>query len=150
MALFGAAYLSRKWLAVFIPLLALWISSVILDNTIYAAYYEGFVWFSNGLVYLALLAIVGLGMLTLKKITPARLFGVSLSASLLFFLVTNFGSWMSMPIYTKDFSGLLQAYAAGLPFLRDTLLGDLFYVGGLFGAYETLKARYPQLAGQKA
>jgi formate-dependent nitrite reductase membrane component NrfD len=48
-------------------------------------------------------------------------------------LVTNFASWLNNPMYTQNFSGLLTSYIAGIPFFRNTLLGDLFYLSVLFG-----------------
>lgn len=136
LALFGAAYFGRKYWALLLPLLALYVSSLVLDNTVYAQWYDGFVWFSNPYVYLAfgLIALFGLGML--RKISTLRVLGGALGASAIFFLVSNFGAWLGNPMYTQDLSGLLTAYAAGIPFLQNTILGDLVYTGFLFGAYQ--------------
>lgn len=136
LALFGAAYFGRKYWAILVPALALYLSSLVLDNTLYAQYYEGFVWFSNPFVYLAfgLIALFGLGIFS--KISTPRILGGALGASAIFFLVSNFGSWLGNPMYAQDFSGLMAAFAAGLPFLRNTILGDLLYTGVLFGAYQ--------------
>ena len=55
MALFGAAYFSRKYLAFLIPLLAMWMSDLLLNNLVYAKmypeFYQGFhlVWKYLGL-----------------------------------------------------------------------------------------------------
>ena len=136
MALFGAAHFAKKYWAFVIPVIALWLSNVLLDNIFYAQYYDSFQWFSQPYVFVAMIGIVALGLLNLKKVTVGRLVGTSLIASGLFFLVTNFGSWLALPMYSKDFGGLMTAYAAGLPFLLNTVLGDLVYVGLLFGAYE--------------
>jgi hypothetical protein len=51
----------------------------------------------------------------------------------LFFLITNFGSWINNPIYPQNYMGLMASYAAGLPFFQNTLLGDLSYLAILFG-----------------
>lgn len=48
-------------------------------------------------------------------------------SSLFFWVWTNLGSWYVMPIYSKNLSGLWQCYEAALPFLRQQLLGDLFW-----------------------
>ena len=141
MALFGAAYFTRKYWAVLVPLVALYLSSLVLDNVVYAQYYEGFVWFSHPFVYLAFVLIALLGAGVLKRVTLGRVVGGALGASAVFFLVSNFGSWLGNPLYTQDLSGLLTAYAAGLPFLRNTVMGDLFYSGVLFGVYEWYTSR---------
>lgn len=150
MALFGAAYFGRKYLAFLLPFLALWLSNLFLDNVVYSAYYEGFTWFSQPAVFVAFFLIVGLGWLALKKISPIRLIGASLGASALFFLVSNFGVWLQGGMYPQSFSGLMLCYAAGLPFLRNTVLGDLFFVSVLFGVFEWVQYRYPALRKQRA
>jgi len=156
MSLIGAAYFSRKYLAVLVPFLALWASNLVLDNVFYAQYYDGFQWFSQPYVFLGFVAIAFLGMGILKKVSIGRVIGASISASVLFFLVSNFGSWLGDPIYTKDLSGLITCYAAGVPFLSNpvgaehyfflnSMIGDLFFSGFLFGAFELAKANFPKL-----
>ncbi|HNJ66436.1 MAG TPA: hypothetical protein PKW28_11110, partial [Turneriella sp.] len=38
-----------------------------------------------------------------------------------------------------NLAGLLAAYTAALPFYQGTLLGDVFYMTGLFGGYAVLQ-----------
>lgn len=154
MALFGGAYFSRKYLAFLLPLAAMWFSDLLLNNLYYARlypeYYDGFVWMGNLWVYVAFIAIVLIGMGLLKKISPLRVIGASLFGSVLFFLVTNLGAWFVDPMYPKTTTGLAAAYAAGLPFFRNTLMGDLVYCGVLFGGFEWAKSRWPALRRQAA
>ena len=146
MALFGAAYFSKKHWAILVPFIALWLSSLILDNTTLAHYYDHFVWFSHPYVYIAILVIVAFGWVMLKKVKPANLVGASIGASLIFFLVSNFGVWLtSTVVYAKTFGGLMACYAAGLPFFGYTLAGDLFYIMVIFGSFEFMKQRYPSM-----
>ncbi|MEM9918475.1 MAG: DUF6580 family putative transport protein [Bacteroidota bacterium] len=146
MALFGAAYFNKRWLAIVIPLIALWCSNLILDNVFYAQYYDGFVWFSaiTLWVYVSIAIVAVVGFLFLRKRSVGRIAVATLSASILFFLITNFGSWMSaMSVYPKTFSGLMACYAAGIPFFWKTMAGDFFYVAVLFGTYEWVKQSVP-------
>ena len=69
----------------------------------------------------------------------------SLSASVVFFLVSNFGVWASGTMYPNTFSGLMICYAAGLPFLKNTLIGDMAYSGALFGIFEVIQYKVPVL-----
>jgi len=142
MALFGGAYFSKRYLAVIIPLLALWISDVALNNTIYAAYYEGFSWFGVPVVYLSIIVIALMGTKLLKQIKVKNLFIASLLTSLVFFLITNLGSWWTIPAYSKDLVGIIAAYTAGLPFFLSTILSNLFFTAILFGGYELIKQGY--------
>ncbi len=66
-----------------------------------------------------------------------RILTSSLGASAIFFLVTNFAFLYSN--YPHNFSGILEAYINGLPFLRGTLTGDMFYSVALFGGFEAVK-----------
>lgn len=61
----------------------------------------------------------------------------SLVGSLLFFLISNFGVWFASGIYEKNSAGLFQCFMAAIPFLRNQILGDLFYTG-VFGVIFTI------------
>lgn len=147
MALFGAAYFSRKYLAFLVPFLAFWISDLVLNNVVYAAYFEGFMWFSQPFLWsaVAMLLIVGVGSVLLKKVNPKMLMGASLLASVLFFLISNFGVWASGMMYPMTAEGLMAAYVAGVPYFGYTIAGDLVYTAVLFGGFELLKRELPIL-----
>ena len=146
MALFGAAYLGRKYLAILLPVLAIWISDLVLNNTLYSAWFDGFSWFGVPMVYLGVIAIALMGSRVLQKVKTKNIIISSLLASLIFYLITNLGSWWMDPIYTKDFAGVLAAYIAGIPFFLNTIAGDLFFTGVFFGSYALLKKQYPLFA----
>jgi len=123
-ALFGGTFLKRKDLAFLVPVAAMLLSDLII----------GF--HSTMLpVYLSFIAIVAFGLILQKRLTVINTLSASLGASVLFYLVTNFASWTSglMP-YPMNAAGLMQSYIAGLPFLFNGILGDLFYTSVLFGA----------------
>lgn len=147
MSLFGAAYFSNKKLAFALPLLAFFISDLFVNNILYADYYSGFVLISPGFywTYGAMIAIVLAGIFILKKINFKRIVGGALSASVLFFVISNFGVWLTSPMYDLSISGFIACYAMAIPFFHMTVLGDLFYCGALFGAYEFAKTRIPEL-----
>jgi len=69
----------------------------------------------------------------------ARVLGGSLAGAVLFFLITNNVFLYTPALYPHDLSGMMASYVAGLPFFRSQILGDLFYSGVLFGAYELAK-----------
>ena len=142
MALFGAAYFNRKLLFV-IPVLALFVSDLLVNNILYSSYYQHFVFFYQGafFVYLSFFLIAGLGVFLLKKIAVKNIILSSLLASTLFFLISNFGVWMTGTMYPHTFGGLIACYTMAIPFFGNTLLGDLFYVGVLFGGYELVKMK---------
>ncbi len=125
-ALFGGAILPRK-LAIIVPISAMVISDLLigLHPTIM------FTWGSFALIAL-------LSSARFKRITPLAVMGSSLGASILFYIVTNFGVWVEGRLYTQTFTGLIQCYYNALPFFRNTLLGDAIFTCVLFGLYATV------------
>ncbi len=71
------------------------------------------------------------------RVVPIASFTVA--GSVLFFIVTNFGVWWLSDIYSKNVQGLLQCYAAAIPFFRGTLCGDLIGSAILFGGDQVLR-----------
>lgn len=137
MALFGAAYFSRNIVTLAIPFVSLFLSDLILNNVIYSQYYTGFTLITSWWIYSGFALVMLAGWLLLRNnISPGRVIVASLAASLLFFLVTNFSVWQSGMMYPRTGAGLMACYAAGLPFLKNTIMGDLFFSAVLFGAYE--------------
>lgn len=145
MALFGAAHFRHKALAILAPFIALYLSDLVINNVIYGSYYDSFVWQISPFIYLGFGLIVLIGYLLRGRIQLGTVMGASIGASVVFFLVSNLGSWIASPMYTKDLAGLLLAYEAGIPFFWNTLAGDLVYSGILFGGYAWLSQRLPQL-----
>ncbi len=128
-ALFGGVYLKKKQ-ALWLPLIAMIISDLFIG--LHSAI--AFTWGS-----FLIIALIGMAISKRKNVGNV-VFG-TISGSLLFFFITNFGVWAVTPWYTKTWSGLLECYTLAIPFFRNTLLSDLFFVGVLFGAYE-LSRRY--------
>jgi hypothetical protein len=139
-ALFGGAFLHKRYLALLVPVAALFVSDLFLNNLVYSnlsgssesftLFYAGSLW-----VYGAFILIVLLGMKLLKSRSIGLLAGTSALASIIFFITTNFGMWIGSGIYPKTIGGLAACYYVALPYFWNTLLGDLFYVGVLFGGY---------------
>ena len=125
-ALFGGVYFSKKT-ALILPVAAMFISDIFIgfyDIKIMAAVYGSFL----------LSVILGLWLKNHKKWHTVA--GTAVLSSVLFFLITNFAVWAFSPWYAKTFSGLIQCYIMALPFLKNSLLGDLFYTTVFFGTYE--------------
>jgi len=59
--------------------------------------------------YSSLILAVAIGLL-IKKFNFKEIFFSGLSSSAIFFVVTNFGSWLTLEMYEKNFSGLVQSY----------------------------------------
>lgn len=132
MGLFGGARVPM-WLAIPLQLAALAVSDVLL--------LKFFGWSAfNPAVYACFLVYLVLGRtLLMNSRSPSRLALVSFLGSMQFFLVTNFLAWygdgsLAKPMYEANLAGLLTCYAAALPFLGFTVVGDLGFSAILFGA----------------
>jgi hypothetical protein len=94
----------------------------------------------NPYVYGSFVAYLLLGRAMLKgNDSVSRIAGVSFLASVQFFLITNFGVWMSSaravhPLYEANVGGLLQCYTAALPYFAFTVAGDVGFSAVFFGA----------------
>jgi hypothetical protein len=147
-ALFGGAYFASRSLAVVVPLLGLFISDVVLGLVHGGTYFQYFAHAEFWLVYacIAMSSVLGFGMR--GRVTGARVLGYSLAGSVLFFLVTNFGTWAGGTMYPHTADGLVAAYVAGIPFFQWTVLGTLVYSAVLFGGFALLRHRVPALRAQ--
>ncbi len=147
-ALFGGAYFTKRWQALFVPMAAMLLSDTILEITTGWGFHSGMV-----VVYAAFTLVSVVGMVMLKNVNPARVVSSSLISSLIFFLITNFAflypesavADQSLGTYPHNFSGIVSSYIAGLPFLKNQILGDLFFSGLLFGGFALLQRRFEAL-----
>lgn len=140
-ALFAGVYMDKKF-AFIIPIAAMLLSDIFLG------FYAGIEWVYGSFVVVALIG------LWLKKRVENKsgagkagyIFASTLVASVLFFLLTNFGVWTSGMMYEMSLKGLAECYIMAIPFFRNSLAGDLFYSAALFGIYEAVT----RLAGTSA
>ncbi len=123
LAIFSGIHFEKKS-AMFIPLLAMLVSDLILG-------FHSTMLF----VYASFLIIFFIGRMIRNKTNISKLISAGLVSSVLFFLITNFGVWLLFDMYAKNFGGLINCYLMGIPFFRNTILGDLFYTMAFFYGY---------------
>lgn len=128
LALFGGTTL-RKRDALVIPILTMLVSDFFISG-----YYGPVMFYVYGSFILT--GVLGLWLRSHKS--PAAVLCASLASSVLFFIITNFGVF-AQGWYGHTLAGLINTYAAAIPFFRNTILGDLFYTGFFFGGYELSK-----------
>jgi hypothetical protein len=127
MALFSGAEIRNKKFAFLIPLSAMIITDVFLG------FYQGIL-----VVYVALLLITLLGFILQNRVNIISVVLASLGASAIFFIVTNFALFYPTMLYPHTWQGVIASYTAGIPFLKNAVIGDLLYSGILFGSYELI------------
>ena len=144
MALFAGTYFDRKQYAFAIPVAAMFISDLVIG--LHA---------NMPAVYLSFAITVVLGMAIRKKVTVGSVLLASIASAIIFFLITNFSSWLAMSLYPKNFMGLIECYMAGLVFFRDTtngfsfflndIVGTTFFSAVFYGAFYLAEMRFPVL-----
>src|ERR1700737_2036270 len=124
-ALFGGARFDRRYFAIGIPLLTMFIGDALIGfhslmPVIYATY--------------ALIAIIGMLLRDRQPTIPA-VGGCVLLSSTIFYLTTNFAMWSMGTTYAKTAAGLAACYIAAIPFFGNTLASDALYSAIFFGIF---------------
>ena len=135
--LYFGARASRRQL--WVPFALLAASDVILTKFVYS---YPLTW-DQLVVWAWYAAILLLGTRLRESTSWLRIGGAALASSVSFFAVSNFAVWASGTMYPKTLSGLMTCYAAGLPFFRRGLAGDMLFTAVMFGlpAVATVVAR---------
>jgi hypothetical protein len=92
-------------------------------------------------VLIACLAGMGLQSFLSRSSNIARFFGIAgtaLVTATVFFLLTNATVWL-IGWYPAGIGGLLQSYAAGIPFFKFAVAGDLCFSLLCFSSYYAIR-----------
>lgn len=128
LAIFSGSQLGTKK-ALFITISTMFISDLFLG-------FHAVMWATYGCMAAAVL----FGRLLHKRQSPGLVAGVTLSGSVIFFIITNFAVWaVPQSMYPHTPAGLIQCYVMAIPFFRNSLFGDFFYTGLFFSAYALIK-----------
>ena len=122
---FGARGPKRQW---WVPLVLLAASDVILTKLVYVFPFswDHFVtwgWYA---------AILWLGTTLRETKNPLPILSASLAGSVSFYVISNFAVWGAWDMYPHTFSGLMASYAAGIPFFRRGIAGDILFTSVMF------------------
>ena len=116
MGIFSGYYFKNFLLSLFVVILSMFLSDIYLG-------FHSTMFFT----YLSLSVAVGIGAL-IKNFNFFRIIFAGLISSLCFFLITNFGAWLTLDMYQKNLEGLIQSYVLALPFFHNTLLSTFLYL----------------------
>ena len=123
-ALFAGTVLRMRGLAFVVPFAAMLISDAIL----------GFDTSRMTFVIYAMFLLPALIAYLPTRLRAPGMFAPAIVAySLLFYVVTNFAVWAFTTMYPHTLAGLATSYAVGLPYLPQTIIGDLFWAAVFFG-----------------
>jgi len=128
-ALFACAVFPKRW-AIVVPVVAMIASDLMIGM-------HATVMFT----WTGMLAFAAFGYGIRESRTTTKIVGSALAGSIVFFIWTNFGHWLTMGMYPMNGAGLAACYTAALPFFRNSTLGNLAFSGALFAAYEWYRVR---------
>jgi len=77
--------------------------------------------------YASLALAVAIGIL-IKNFKFSEILVSGLTSSICFFVITNFGAWLTLEMYEKNLSGLINSYVLAIPFFHNTLISTLVYL----------------------
>jgi hypothetical protein len=127
----AGTYITSKKNSILFPLGILLFSDLLLELVYGNGFYR-----DMGFVYGSFALVVTIGYLLRGREQRQTIMVASLVSSILFFFITNFGTWLMYDLYPKTGAGLVSCY----------VMGDLFYCLVLFGSFSLAKWRFPVLA----
>lgn len=98
------------------------------------------------LVYIGFVFMVACGVCIRGRADLFRVGLASVVGTLVFYLITNFAYFYTQDIHPHNWAGVVESYVVALPFLRNMLIGDLFYGVLLFGGFHFIEKHYPILS----
>ena len=114
--IFSGFYFRNFVISFFIVIFSMFLSDIIIGfhNTMF-------------FTYISLCAAIALGIY-IKKLKFIEIVFSSLFASIAFFIITNFGAWLTLDMYEKNISGLMNSYILAIPFFHNTLASTFIYL----------------------
>lgn len=137
-ALLSGAYCSKRVSGFFICLISVWVGDIFINRIYFShwsLFYPGFYWQYSGYLLISLI-----GSLLRHRLSLINLIFASLTSSILFFMISNFGVWFSGFLYPLTLNGLTDCYIAAIPFFKNTILSDLFFCIIFFTVFSLIKS----------
>jgi len=138
-ALFAGAKFADKYLALAVTLCAMFVADLFLG------FYN-----SMAFVYAGIAAMVAIGFWLRNNNSLSKTIIATLAGSAAFYLLSNLGVWMMTDMYPHTAAGLVTNYLAAIPFLQNSLISNLLFVGLFFGAFHLLENKFSQLRLQNS
>ncbi|HEY5742252.1 MAG TPA: DUF6580 family putative transport protein, partial [Terrimicrobiaceae bacterium] len=141
----------------FLPRTLGWIlpPAVIVLSDLALSFYLGYPLLDSGqlVAWACLLITLGIGqwIADRKQLKVSVLFVILTGNALIFYLATNTIAWVSMPAYSRDAWGLIQALTTGLPgnpptwvFFRNSLISDYVFFGMILFVFQIVCRSSPR------
>jgi hypothetical protein len=116
-AIYAPYLIKDKWVAMSLPLLAMFIADLWIGFHPYMLWVYGAIGLST--------LISNLSMRFDKEYMQLGI--MAILSSILFFIITNFAVWTMWDYYPKTIEGLIMCYTMAIPFFHNTLLSTIVY-----------------------
>ena len=130
LCIFGAACFAKRTVAYLAPLaiylagdLGIWAISGRADWAFYA---------DQPVTYLSVILVVSCGFIARSQRSSGRIAVAGLGSAVVFFVVSNFGTWALGTTYPKTWAGLVECYVMAIPFFRNTVISMGVFLPLLF------------------
>lgn len=104
----------------FLSVLVILVSQIISD--LYIGIYSSMFFVYGAYVFIALLSPIIMNKLSFKSVLISPLVTPTI-----FYIVSNFGVWITGSTYPLSLDGLIMCYVAGIPFFDETLLSTVVF-----------------------
>lgn len=145
MALFGSAYFKGNAKPLLFPLMAIFLSDIILFSTVYKEYGNGFLYDGWAWVYGAFLLIAITAKFIIKKVNVQNVALATVTAVFIHWIVTDLGVWIGSKTYAQTFAGFMECLNAAIPFELRLLTATIIYSAIMFGVFELMQRKYSVL-----
>jgi len=122
-AIMSSMYIKNRWVFL-IPISIMFISDLFIGSHIMAPW-----------IYFSILIICLLAYSAKNNIS--NIFLYSIVGSIIFFIISNFGVWLSGG-YTHSLEGLILCYTMAIPFFKNTLMSTSLFSVLIFVLYNTI------------
>lgn len=120
MSILAPRWLKESKLALALPMLALFITDMVLG-------FHSLMTYTYGSIFLVSYFSWRTNKNSVNGIS--EMLKWSLTSSLTFYFITNFGAWLTLDMYSKTSSDLILSYINGFPFLLSDFIGTFIYMG---------------------
>jgi len=120
-ALFGSAVFANRWGGIAIAIAAMAQSDMFIGSHSTLPF-----------VYVGMLVTGMLGFFLRSNRTAFRILNFTLAGSIIFFVVSNLGVFLTQDLYPKTWAGLVACYVAAVPFFQNSVAADVLFSGILF------------------
>lgn len=123
----GHRHFWKGWIATAIAVI---LSNMMINNMLYAEYYNGFSWgIDTNTIIFVMISVLG-------QIKSESTFRLNIVSAIMFFILSNL-IVCAGTMYTHDVKGVIACYTAAIPFFVNTLISQFIFGGIFFAIHRT-------------